>query len=315
MLESRVGFAAERKGFTLIELLVVVAIIALLISILLPSLGKARAQARSTLCMSRIGQMIKAVLIYSEDFSETPPFWSKVIYSPTDDRERTEIETWLAPLGTMQALTATSYAGSDIPDDPNVPRNGTLFTYTRFDNLYRCPEFERVTSKRQAIFNYTRACWTRKFRPVGSAPDVVDRGGFGLGDTAGPILKPSTVFAPSALPMLLDEQWDRHVAGAWGNGTSNAWLCCDPVFDIIDEMGQYHGAKTLVPYGTSSENPPVQSACLGYYDGHVSLRRDPVPSNREGARQVTLWSLDAYKALFEELAFAQQGGSPWTFNQ
>ena len=57
----------HRRGFTLIELLVVVAIIALLISILLPSLSKARAQSRTTLCASRIGQLGKADLVI--DFS------------------------------------------------------------------------------------------------------------------------------------------------------------------------------------------------------------------------------------------------------
>lgn len=54
-----------RRAFTLIEVLVVVAIIALLVAILLPSLSKARDQARRLACSSNVHQLMLATNMYA----------------------------------------------------------------------------------------------------------------------------------------------------------------------------------------------------------------------------------------------------------
>lgn len=55
------------RGFTLIELLVVISIIALLVAILMPALGKAKDQARATVCLTRMKQWNLVTVMYGMD--------------------------------------------------------------------------------------------------------------------------------------------------------------------------------------------------------------------------------------------------------
>jgi prepilin-type N-terminal cleavage/methylation domain-containing protein/prepilin-type processing-associated H-X9-DG protein len=62
--------ATERRAFTLIELLVVIAIIAILIAIVLPSIGRSRALAQMAKCMSNSRQIVTASIVYAQDYKD-----------------------------------------------------------------------------------------------------------------------------------------------------------------------------------------------------------------------------------------------------
>jgi prepilin-type N-terminal cleavage/methylation domain-containing protein/prepilin-type processing-associated H-X9-DG protein len=115
------------RGFTLIELLVVVAIIALLIAILLPSLRRAREQARATVCMSNMRQVGLGIYYYSEEYDNHPP--------PNRFRSGPD-----APHGG----TPPDYRDSDwwyyahmVPK--YVPSNELSQTNAAFSGVFRCP--------------------------------------------------------------------------------------------------------------------------------------------------------------------------------
>ena len=108
------------RAFTLLELLVVVAIIALLLAILLPSLSAAQEAGRSTVCATQLNQLFHGSYTYSEDNEDRLPYYAWMSGRPK------EMEWWPTQIARgMEAFEPQIYS---CPSDP-LPKYIRVFIY------------------------------------------------------------------------------------------------------------------------------------------------------------------------------------------
>lgn len=162
MDQTRRGQFRTGLGFTLIELLVVIAIIAIIASMLLPALARAKESGRTALCKSNLRQLTLGIVMYAEDNQDTLPWAGGVdrnlepdwvwgghqMTNPNDQRE------WTKPYWALHAES-----GSVFPYTTGLkrvrPRPGRRDTdfYTMTHAVYRCPSSGELGRSRRVNFS------------------------------------------------------------------------------------------------------------------------------------------------------------------
>lgn len=124
------------KRFTLLELLIVVAIIGILLSLLLPSLGRAREAAQFAVCKSNNKQLMTAFTIYSKNNEYRTVFSNWISLDATQDRG------WLYAQGEK-----------DSADDVEA---GVFWEYLGTRDVYHCPmHYDNRNVGTQRLSSYT----------------------------------------------------------------------------------------------------------------------------------------------------------------
>jgi prepilin-type N-terminal cleavage/methylation domain-containing protein len=122
-------------GFTLIELLVVIAIIAILASMLLPALSRAKQKSQGVACLSNLKQLAIASVVYAGDYRD---FW------PLNNQGDDAVNLASPPANYTPRVWAEGREGSNLIDEPTAEgmvseRVSLIAPYLKSKGVFRCP--------------------------------------------------------------------------------------------------------------------------------------------------------------------------------
>jgi len=250
------GLSSKRGAFTLIELLVVIAIIAILASMLLPALSKAKTKAQGIQCLSNHRQLALAWRMYAEDSQET------LVYA-SDDGTTSNPKNKYAWTLTHMDFTSNPYNWDPTVDIMVRP----LYPYTKSVGIYKCPADRSMVKDSQGAMH-------PRVRTISMNLYL---GGF-IGTDGG---------WSWADPYCIYTKLSDLTGGKPSPGPSMTWVFLDEREDIINwgnYMTDMHGYSTTSPtpaqYQFQQDLPGMYhnfAAGFSFADGHSEIKkwRDP----------------------------------------
>jgi prepilin-type N-terminal cleavage/methylation domain-containing protein/prepilin-type processing-associated H-X9-DG protein len=202
IIQSKSDRPATTKSsgaFTLVELLVVIAIIAILSSILLPALSRARSRAQASFCGNNTKQLVVAWMIYADDHNGMLAY---NLGAGATNAGLNMVVNW------VNNVLDWEPSNSDNTNATKMMATGLGPYASRSASLFRCPADDVVSPQQQSVG------WSSRVRSYSMNAMIGDAGGFSQGgyNVNNPdyiqFFKITSIPRPSDIFVFLDEHPD-----------------------------------------------------------------------------------------------------------